>query len=192
MLPARDFEFNAGAPSLNFVDTVADRDGQAAELLARPADLDRWLGLAGLVPHDYCGADRCHLRRAQVLREAIHRTVRAAVAGSPPDQADVDLINRTALATPARPQLIDGDIVMTADLPVEAALSALSADVIERLGARRRQRLRACPDCRMLFFDSSRPGRRIWCSSASGCGNRAKVRRHRARRAKPPQGAGQP
>jgi predicted RNA-binding Zn ribbon-like protein len=31
----------------------------------------------------------------------------------------------------------------------------------------------------MLFFDASPPGKRLWCSSSSGCGNRAKTRRHR-------------
>jgi predicted RNA-binding Zn ribbon-like protein len=36
------------------------------------------------------------------------------------------------------------------------------------------------PDCVLYFFDPS--GRRRWCSMA-GCGNRAKARRHHARRA---------
>lgn len=38
-------------------------------------------------------------------------------------------------------------------------------------------RLRACPGCHWLFYDSSRGGRRKWCSMRN-CGNRAKVSHH--------------
>lgn len=48
-------------------------------------------------------------------------------------------------------------------------------------------RLRACPDCGWAFYDSSRNGRRAWCSmtagpGARGCGSIAKTRAYRARR----------
>lgn len=38
-------------------------------------------------------------------------------------------------------------------------------------------RLRECEACTWLFLDTSRGGRRRWCSMAT-CGNRAKARRH--------------
>src|SRR5690606_23867005 len=38
-------------------------------------------------------------------------------------------------------------------------------------------RLRQCEACSWLFLDTSRGGRRRWCSMAT-CGNRAKARRH--------------
>jgi predicted RNA-binding Zn ribbon-like protein len=43
-------------------------------------------------------------------------------------------------------------------------------------------RLRICenPQCHWVFKDTSRTGKRKWCSMRS-CGNRAKVARHRAR-----------
>jgi len=42
-----------------------------------------------------------------------------------------------------------------------------------------RGRIRACAghDCVLHFYDTSRAGKRMWCSMA-GCGNRAKARRH--------------
>ncbi len=42
-----------------------------------------------------------------------------------------------------------------------------------------RERIRACAghDCVLHFYDTSRAGKRMWCSMA-GCGNRAKARRH--------------
>ncbi|MBV7483963.1 CGNR zinc finger domain-containing protein [Bordetella sp. BOR01] len=38
-------------------------------------------------------------------------------------------------------------------------------------------RLHECEGCTWLFLDTSRGGRRRWCSMAT-CGNRAKARRH--------------
>lgn len=47
-------------------------------------------------------------------------------------------------------------------------------------------RLRSCPDCEWVFFDSSRNGRRRWCAMAGsdeerGCGSIAKARSYRQR-----------
>jgi predicted RNA-binding Zn ribbon-like protein len=44
------------------------------------------------------------------------------------------------------------------------------------------ERVRSCPgqDCGWLFLDTSKAGRRRWCSMAI-CGNRIKTKRHRAR-----------
>jgi CGNR zinc finger len=45
-------------------------------------------------------------------------------------------------------------------------------------------RVRRCtnPDCNILFLDTSRPGKRRWCSMAT-CGNQAKKANQRARHA---------
>lgn len=49
------------------------------------------------------------------------------------------------------------------------------------------RRLKACPDCRWAFYDNTRNGSKRWCLMAAsgpgsrGCGNIAKVRRHRER-----------
>jgi predicted RNA-binding Zn ribbon-like protein len=181
MATDRSFEFNAGSPALDFVDTVAKRASAPVDLLSSPAQLDDWLEIGGF------GADATHatkaiqLAKARSLREAIYRSVMAVVEKRAPDKEDVLTINAFALKPPARPQLVGDSIVMTARSKVDAALSALAADAIERLSADKRDRLRQCPDCKMLFFDASPPRRRVWCSSSSGCGNRAKVRRHRQR-----------
>ncbi|MBW8872916.1 MAG: CGNR zinc finger domain-containing protein, partial [Leifsonia sp.] len=46
-------------------------------------------------------------------------------------------------------------------------------------------RIRECSaeDCRLVYLDTSRSGTRRWCSMHR-CGNRAKVREHRARAAR--------
>jgi predicted RNA-binding Zn ribbon-like protein len=66
--------------------------------------------------------------------------------------------------------------------------SAIVAIVIDAVGAGRWARLRACPDCGWVFYDTSRNARRTWCSmtaagGARGCGSIAKTRAYRARQA---------
>jgi hypothetical protein len=48
-------------------------------------------------------------------------------------------------------------------------------------------RLKACPDCRWVFYDKSRSRTRVWCGMYAGdggraCGTISKVRRYRQRR----------
>ena len=48
-------------------------------------------------------------------------------------------------------------------------------------GSWHRLRICAAPDCRWVFYDTSRSGAGRWCSMAT-CGNRDKTRRYRDRR----------
>src|SRR5262245_32093770 len=66
--------------------------------------------------------------------------------------------------------------------------SVIVAMVIDAVAAGRWARLRACPDCGWVFYDTSRNARRTWCSmtaagGARGCGSIAKTRAYRARQA---------
>jgi hypothetical protein len=68
------------------------------------------------------------------------------------------------------------------------SVSAIVAVVIDTVAAGRWPRLRACPDCGWVFYDTSRNARRTWCSmtaagGARGCGSIAKTRAYRARQA---------
>jgi predicted RNA-binding Zn ribbon-like protein len=71
------------------------------------------------------------------------------------------------------------------DQPIEAALSVIARDAVYLIGGDEVARVKECaaPDCALIFFDHSEPQNRRWCSM-SGCGNRAKVRAHRARNAR--------
>lgn len=177
----RDFEFIAGALALNLVDTVSDWAGAPIERLTDPADLANWLGAAGLGEAAPALSD---LQATRALRSAIHRCGIAALDRGAMKTADLRVINRAAAAPPLRPQLVNGAIRLRAENPVEAALSTIAADAIAILSDAAQPRLRICPGCQMMFFDTSRPGKRRWCSSATGCGNRAKVGRHRRRQQK--------
>jgi predicted RNA-binding Zn ribbon-like protein len=175
------FEFIAGALSLNLVDTAGRRGESPVERLREPEDLAVWLEAAGLVRIPRRFVTVAALASACELREAIHRCAVAAISRSNLDADDVRKINRTAAQMPLRPKLSGAEVLLSAKNPVEAALSTIAANAIEILADAVRERIRSCPECHMMFFDTSRPGKRRWCSSASGCGNRAKVRKHRAR-----------
>lgn len=175
----RSFEFVAGSLALDFVDTLAGRAKEPVELLAEPDDLVRWFREARLVHSVSLGG--AELGVARELREAIHATVLAVVEDIVPPVDGIGCINGAAAKPDLRPQFVDGDVLFHAQIPFEASLSRIAAEAINDLSPAMRGRLRRCPDCKMLFRDNSRPGKRKWCSSASGCGNRAKVRRHRAR-----------
>ncbi|WP_199035201.1 CGNR zinc finger domain-containing protein [Glycomyces salinus] len=59
--------------------------------------------------------------------------------------------------------------------------------VLEAVAAARWNRLKACPDCRWIFYDHSRNASKRWCLMTAGgpdgrsCGSIAKVRAHRER-----------
>lgn len=187
MISRARFEFIAGSPALSFVDTVGDRKGRKTERLADPQSLFDWLSEANLSSGSVFPVTDQDLSNALILREAIYRCGLCAVLNRPFAGGDIDLLNRAAARPPLRPQLQDGKLVFTSEHPVEAALSVLAADALNLMTAPFIGRLRECPGCAMIFVDSSRPGKRRWCSSATGCGNREKVRNLRARRAQKEQ-----
>ena len=180
-MDARQFEFISGSLCLDFADTLGNRRAEPVERLAAPGDLDRWLGATGLGDSFRRMSTSADLAGARALRDAIFRFATAAIEDAPPDVRDIQTINRWAKRMPVRPRIAGVRIQMTAKQPVEAALSTIAADAIELILGPQRSRIRVCPECQMVFVDTSRPGKRRWCSSASGCGNRAKVRAHRSR-----------
>ena len=62
--------------------------------------------------------------------------------------------------------------------------------VLEAISSGMWGRLKACPDCRWVFFDHSRNGSKRWCLMTAGgpsgrsCGSIAKVKRYRNRHRK--------
>jgi predicted RNA-binding Zn ribbon-like protein len=162
---------------------VTGGDGPHArfETLHGAGDLSRWLAqceLAVGVP-----ATAVDLAAARRLRRAIWNGAEAVVDGGAPAVGDLALINEAA----ARPSLVpslDPALGRAWHEPrAEQALSDIARDAIALLSdPAQRARLRRCasPDCELLFYDSSRPGRRRWCSTER-CGDRMRARAYRAR-----------
>ncbi|HEX6536187.1 MAG TPA: ABATE domain-containing protein [Gemmatimonadaceae bacterium] len=180
------FLFGAGRPCLDFTRTVRERRGEMTEGLTLPADLARWVEEAALPVR--LRAERLtseDVETARRLREAVYDVVRARAAGRAPSAADVRLLNAHAAHAPPAPSLLPrGDgVEWAADDPLQAVLAFLARDAIDLAASPAIARVRECADprCTSLFLDTSRPGKRRWCS-AMPCANRQKVRAYRARR----------
>lgn len=180
--PPGSFGPAAGVPGTS-AGSTAPWDG-----LLVPADLDEFLR-ARFEGLGAPASDR-ELQDARALRDAIARLAVNAADGHLPPPEDIDVVNLYAALPDVPPSLGGGRRQAGAGrLRVGQALASVARDAVRLFaevgfvkepGAR----IRHCgaPDCGLVFFDESRAGSRRWCSMAT-CGNRAKVRAHRARAA---------
>ncbi|MFM9878573.1 MAG: CGNR zinc finger domain-containing protein [Rhodoglobus sp.] len=175
--------FDSGSVSLDFAYTGAMGDNPASDALHTPDDLAAWL------EERFGGADGVvgdgDLRDARALRSAVARAVASAAKGTTPAPDDVDVINLFA-ATPDIPPALVGGSRQAGGSRVRTgqALSTMAREAVALLSAADEGRYRECAadDCALIFHDESRSNNRRWCSMLR-CGNRAKVRTHRARKA---------
>ncbi|MEU4445291.1 CGNR zinc finger domain-containing protein [Actinosynnema sp. NPDC050801] len=114
----------------------------------------------------------------QPLRQA--REALAAVIADPADHAALNSLlerGRVRLAVDERGRVEHDDV---ADPRWRAAWACLRDFVGLREATPDRIRKCANPECVLHFQDTSRTGRRLWCSMTA-CGNRLKARRHHSR-----------
>ncbi|MFF9565271.1 CGNR zinc finger domain-containing protein [Leifsonia sp. NPDC014704] len=128
-------------------------------------------------------------RDARTLRTAIGRLARQASRGDELSPDDIDVVNLFA-ATPDIPPVLAGggrQAGRTNARPHQA-LGTIARDAVRLFGPDVDGRIRECSadDCELVYLDTSRSGTRRWCSMQR-CGNRAKVRAHRARAARGPK-----
>jgi predicted RNA-binding Zn ribbon-like protein len=172
--------FDSGSVALDFAYSGAV-GAIGGEILHEPADLAEWLN--GRFPGvDGTVTDR-DLIDAKALRAAIARLAIAASRDEPAAGDDVDVVNLFA-ATPDIPPALPGGGRQAgrARAHTGQALSAMAREAVALFGSDSLPRIRECSadDCAMVFYDDSRSNNRRWCSMQR-CGNRAKVRAHRAR-----------
>jgi predicted RNA-binding Zn ribbon-like protein len=179
-----------GRLSLNLAITGGDGPYGRFETLHGPADLARWLAECGLAAGGV-PATAADLAAAKRLRRAISNAAEAVVEGGLPAAGDVAAINAAAARPPLVPALErreprpagDGVVRVWRAPTAEQAFSDVARDAIALFSdPAQRARLRRCasPDCALIFYDSSRPGRRRWCSTER-CGDRMRARAYRAR-----------
>ena len=122
---------------------------------------------------------------AVALRDAIWRMAVASAQGEPSRSADIDLVNLYAATPDIPPALVGGSRQAGRSVQtVGQALSTIARDAVDLFDPANIGRIRECNggDCEMVYLDTSRAATRRWCSMQR-CGNRAKVRAHRARKA---------
>jgi predicted RNA-binding Zn ribbon-like protein len=202
--------FQTGRPCLDFVHTGGEGEMARWQIIHGPDDLGRLLGvILGLPQVTASEADMAPMNAlrtaitriayrlaldsepdpteadiapAPTLRTEILRIATAVAAGSEPNSADIETINAAAARPPLVPALLPGGGTTVVAPTAAAALSTLARDAVDLFGGPLAARIRMCAadDCGLLLVDTSRPGKRRWCSMER-CGNRAKVRTHRAR-----------
>jgi predicted RNA-binding Zn ribbon-like protein len=189
-LARHTFRSGAGRLCLDFVRTLRYRDRPGAEEeLVTPSRLTEWTSLFGpCEPAGPLTGTSVPVSSARRLREAIYALLIAATSpqgARPCPPADRELINTWAAREVPAPALRpDGSVGYHAADPVAATLSLAARDALELVSGPGIGRVRRCanPDCNILFLDTSRPGKRRWCSMAT-CGNQAKKASQRARHA---------
>ncbi|PWC05085.1 CGNR zinc finger domain-containing protein [Agromyces badenianii] len=175
--------FDSGSFALDFAYTGRIGGLRAVELLHAPDDLTGWLHERFPVA---VGAARSRdLFDAIALRDAISRMAVAASRDEAMRGADIDLVNLYA-ATPDIPPSLPGGTRQAGRSvqTVAQSLSTIARDAVDLFSPDNAERIRCCSstDCEVVYLDTSRASTRRWCSMQR-CGNRAKVRAHRARKA---------
>lgn len=170
--------YDAGAACLDFAYSGGVGVFAAFETLHVPDDLGRWLARPPLSVR-VASPTTDDLMNAVGVREAIRALLTAAVDGAVPPAAAAQVVNQTASTPPLVPRLRAGAVEWAPGATVEQAMSSLGRDALDVLAAGVRVAQCSADDCPLIFVDDSRSGSRRWCSMQR-CGNRAKVRRHRA------------
>lgn len=178
------YRFDPGALCLELLPTGGPGPYRVYEVLHEPTDLAAWAGRSRLVPTPELEITAAELTAARHFRDTLFTVVRARTRAESPDPADLATVNEAAARSPLVPTVTaDGTRGWRAPATGTQLLSTLARDAIDLLTGPHAQRIRVCAaaDCQLMYVDTSRPGRRRWCSMEH-CGNRHKVRTHRARR----------
>ena len=179
------FTFEPGSLALAFAVTgPGTNDGPLAlfQTLRRTSDLERWaVDIAGVAGLPATGDD---LELAVRLQAAIRSVSDAIIDRRPVPDRDLEVLNELAAYPCMVPHLLPGPTrAWVAIQGVPSLLSSIARDAIDVFGGPRGARLKRCEGsrCSLLYVDTSRSGRRRWCSM-DRCGNRAKVAAHRRRK----------
>jgi predicted RNA-binding Zn ribbon-like protein len=169
---------------LDFANTVNSRVDADRDWIAEPSDLDTWARQVGIAASPAESVAAVH-----ALRDSVYRVFHAVVVSEAPARSDLDHLTSTYAEAVHSARLSGGGdgggraayaldwTLASADRKVrwavaDSAVELLRHGPLERVGE--------CPSCGWLFLDTSRNGRRRWCSMAM-CGNRVKSARHYAR-----------
>lgn len=189
--PAHQFLWLGNLPCLDLVNTEAMSDGVPVDRLASIADLLAWLGEAGILTESAARQAEERLkgkaeasavfRRALALRSRLRRMAERLTEGKGPSEEQLAAINRVLAEQPTHPKLVrrPGGWVLTKVPERESAmqlLAPLAESAAWLIAEGNLSLLRRCenPRCVLYFYDTTRNGRRRWCSMA-GCGSRAKA-----------------
>lgn len=152
------------------------------ERLHTPSDLDAWLGECSLGVAE-ARSTRRDLDAARDLREGLWASSQAVASGEALPQTAIEIVNDHALRPALQRRFTASGGAEWYQPTTRAALATIAQASIELMSTDIEQSgLRRCEGerCHLLFVDTSPARRRRWCSMQR-CGNRHKVRTHRAK-----------
>jgi len=185
---------------LDFVNTAEwHASDQPHELLNSYADLIAWAKKIGLLTEqeserllqkatNHSNEAAAILEQAIDLREAIYRIFSATDAGHSPDENDLAILNSALQETLPHLQIVESEDSFAwawrgDKEALDKMLWPIARSAADLLTSESLARIKVCEDdrgCGYVFLDLSKNQSRRWCDMR-GCGNRAKVRRHRRR-----------
>jgi predicted RNA-binding Zn ribbon-like protein len=186
-----------GALALDLLNTSRLSGGRLLDSLATPGEVLAWLDARALLRRGLPALRASPpdasllLTEAHRLRTHIGHALRAFQRGDALPPAALHGIDRVLAASrttrrialgPGGARLVERET--GTDLLATLAPVALAAAGILMAADPARLRRCASPRCSLWFTDTSRSGRRKWCSM-DRCGNRAKAERHRRKGALP-------
>ena len=149
-------------------------------LVTRIISSERSSQLLTLPQYDPQSADAL-LGKAQRLHSALIDSFHAIVGKAPVTRDWAEPINDILLITEGHDELVQQDgnwrlEFVASESGLDWLLAAIARSGAELIAEGPGANLRACsnPSCGLFFCDTSRTGRRRWCSMAT-CGNRHKV-----------------
>ncbi|MFC8140285.1 CGNR zinc finger domain-containing protein [Streptomyces paradoxus] len=181
----RSYRFDPGTLCLELTTTGGPGFFARWEALHEPSDLVTWAGRSRLPDGLDLTVSPGELERARTLRDAVLLLAADRAHGRPLHAPHLDVVNAAAAAPPLVARIEpDGTRSWAPGATGTHLLATVARDAIDLFTGPHADRIRECGahNCRLLFVDTSRPGRRRWCAMEH-CGNREKVRAHRARRA---------
>ena len=182
------FLFVGNHLALDFLNTRPVMSGQPVELLPDCPALARWLSAAGLItPANAAPLKRrwaaprfaASLEGVWRIRESLRRVMLGMEAGHSPPAGFLKDLNRLLIEYPCVDQVARGESGLerrrrfAPELP-EHAFAPLADAIAGLLTNASVSRIRKCKTCVLHFYDTSKKGRRLWCSM-NLCGNRSKV-----------------
>ncbi|MFF8934939.1 CGNR zinc finger domain-containing protein [Streptomyces paradoxus] len=181
----KPYRFDPGALCLELTTTGGPGFFARWEVLHEPSDLVTWAGRSRLPDGLDLTVSAGELERARTLRDAVLLLASDRAHGRPLHTPHLDAVNAAAAAPPLVARIeADGTRSWAPGATGSHLLATVARDAIDLFTGPCADRIRECGahNCYLLFVDTSRPGRRRWCAMEH-CGNREKVRAHRARHA---------